>query len=269
MITRTTTNFWNSNTWKQQAAIYSPDNGGEGKACLVWFGGRGEAASIDKLVNTYVFGNITNGWKPDFNVLTFTGNSSGVYVPLSSQTMADYFGRVLDYVKDVIKADPTRIYLAGLSGGGCAIFDWLTASQELCDSVAAILPASPMQGGWEGLVFGIDWSKTKSIGTAGLSSGTNGDLAFYNRLFYVSNLISSSGGKSEVRPVINGGHTASTWNPFYAPTSDVWQWLVQQKTGQVIEPVKEIARYEVSFLSDGSNKATKVSGVDLTFEIVK
>lgn len=260
MITRTTTNFWNSTRWTQQAAIYTPDNGGEGKACLVWFGGRGEAASIDKLVNAYVFGNITKGWKPDFNVLTFTGNSSGVYGPIGTQTKADYFGRILAYCVTTLKADPTRIYLAGLSGGGCAIFDWLTASQSLCDSVAAILPASPMQGGWEVLEDTINWKDVKSIGTAG--NGT-GDLAFLNRLINVSDRIKLQGGYAEFRPVPNGGHTVSTWNPFYAPSSDIWQWLVQQKTGQVIEPVKEIARYETVYYSDGTNVRTKISGVDV------
>lgn len=264
MITRTTTNFWNSNTWKQQAAIYSPDNGGIGKPCLVWFGGRGEAASIDRLMSAYVFGNISKGWKPDFNILTFTGNSSGVYGPLSSQTKADYFGRILSYCIDTLKADPTRIYLAGLSGGGCAIFDWLTTSQQLCDSVAAILPASPMQGGWETLTNTIDWGKTKSIGTAGTGVG---DLSFYQRLYQISYTIVSHGGYADVRAVAGAGHTASVWSPFYAPTSDVWPWLLQQKTGTVIEPVKEIAKYEVSFFDDGSNKISKVSGVDVVFSI--
>lgn len=264
MTTRTTTNFWNSTRWTQQAAIYSPDNGGVGKPCLVWFGGRTEAVSIDKLVNAYVFGNVTKGWKPDFNILTFTGNSSGIYGPLSSQTKADYFGRILSYCIDKIKADPTRIYLAGLSGGGCAIFDWLTTSQDICDSVAAILPASPMQGSWESLVPSHDWGNVKCIGTAGTGTG---DLAFYNRLVNVCDEIKTDGGFAEVRPVPGAGHTASVWSPFYAPTSDVWPWLLQQKTGTVIDPVKEVAKYEVIFYSDGSNKAVKVSGVDVEFKI--
>ncbi len=177
-----------------------------------------------------------------------------------SGTLQTDGSRILAYVKDVIKADLTRIYLAGLSGGGCAIFDWLTASQSLCDSVAAILPASPMQGGWEVLIDTVDWNKTKSIGTAGNGSG---DLAFLQRLFKVSYAINEGFGFAEIRPVPNGGHTASTWNPFYSPTSDVWQWLVQQKTGTVIEPVKEIARYETIYYSDGTNIRTKISGVDV------
>jgi hypothetical protein len=263
MITRTTTNFWNSTRWTQNAAIYSPDSGGIGKPCLIWFGGRTEAPNIDKLVNAYVFGNVTKGWKPDLNILTFTGNSSGVYGPIGSQTKADYFGRILSYCLNEIKADPTRIYLAGLSGGGCAIFDWLTTSQELCDSVAAILPASPMQGAWETLIPTVNWGKVNCIGIG----GTGADMSFYQRLVGVCTWINQDGGWAVARPVVGAGHSASVWSPFYAPTSDVWPWLLQQKTGTVIEPVKEIAKYEVSFFDDGTNKISKVIGVDVEFKI--
>lgn len=154
--------------------------------------------------------------------------------------------------------------MAGLSGGGCTIMEWMECTQFLCDSIAAILPASPMADEWQLLRSIVDLSKVKSIGIGG--SGAS-DLSFLNNLKAWSDKVILQGGYAEVRTFMNGGHGAGTWNGFYAPTSDVWQWLLQQKTGPIVEPVKEIAKYEVSFFDDGSNKISKVTGIDIVFSV--
>lgn len=272
MISTAVTNFWGTSPtsiYKPKAWIYKPDGVSDGKACLIWIGGKGEQVLGSNIAARYVPKSIVDGWKPPFSVITFEGNGSGVCQPINvGQTWVDYCSRILAYVKDVMKADPTRIYMAGLSAGGYTIMEWLAASQELCDSIAAILPASPMAGsatiGWNKLLSPVNFANVKSIGTGGTGSG---DLSFLNNLKAWSNKAVSHGAFSQVREVPGAGHTSSVWSPFYAPTSDVWAWLLQQKTGPIIEPVKEIAKYEVSFLSDGSNKITKISGVDMAFTL--
>lgn len=256
-------NFWNSVYFKQKGWVYKPNGSSLGKPCLVWFAGRGEATDINKIATgSTVPSDITRGWAPDFTVFAFTGNGSGTYGPVSSQTSADYFGRILDYVLNTLGADPTRIYLAGLSGGGDAIFQWLTTSEALSDAVAAVLPASPMQGVWEArLATFATWAgKVRSYGAGGTGSG---DLPFYNRLIKVNQVISNAGGVALAKAYAGAGHSTAVWEPFFAPTSDVWPWLLQWSRGEDQAPTIA-SRYEFTVMSDGAVNYTKIDGADIS-----
>lgn len=254
-------NFWDSRYHFQKGWTYKPDGISEGKPCVIWFAGRGEAADINKIATaSTVPADITRGWKPDFTVFTFTGNGSGVYQQASSQTGAQYWGNILRYVLDVLKADPNRIYLAGLSGGGFACFEWITTSRELCEAVAAILPASPMAGTWQSRLATSTWLDTVHCwGGAGTGSG---DASFLNNLRQATAAIQNAGGDAQITEYAGAGHSGAVWEPFYAPESPRWPWLLSWARNAAAPPTV-VSKYELAAMSDGTVQYTKLAGQDL------
>lgn len=258
-------NFWNTgatSSFKQKGWVYKPGGSSVGKPCLIWFAGRGEGADIARIAkSSTVPADITRGWAPGFTVFAFTGNGSGAYGPIPGQANADYYGRILAYVLNDLGADPSRIYLAGLSGGGDAIFQWLTTSQQLCEAVAAVLPASPMQGTWEQrLVEFAAWAGIVRCWGAG-GSGT-GDASFLARQKRVNAVIEQAGGVARVTEYAGAGHSGAVWEPFYAPTSDRWPWLLQWSRGRQESPT-EVSLYSLRVMSDGRLVYERVEGKEI------
>jgi hypothetical protein len=194
-------------------------------------------------------------------VFAFTGNGSGVYQQTSSQTPDKYWGNILNYVLNVLKADPNRIYLAGLSGGGCACFDWITTSQSLNSSVAAVLPASPMAGNWLTKFPTITWAnEMKCWGGAGTGSG---DLHFLGNLKKAIQFISVAGGEAKITEYAGAGHSGAVWEPFYTPEGERWPWMLSHSNNSdAPPPLTVISKYEMNVMSDKSVTFTKVSGLD-------
>lgn len=268
MFERTTINLNNDNVWKQQAWIYRPDSSSIGKPVLIWFAGRGEAADINKIISISPVPRDINGfgWRPSFSVIAYTGNGSGVYTGTTNGGGdTAYFRRLFDYIKNVMKADMSRVYAGGLSGGGEAIFKVLTLGEPFSTSLAAIVPASPMQGAWELKMDTLTkyGSKINSWGAAGNGSG---DISFLTRLQTASEKIKAGNGYARVDIVQGGNHDGNTWNPFFAPSSAIWPWMLTKRSNDTPLPPTELSRYEIIFMSDGSKVIQKVSGIDQTLQ---
>lgn len=269
-----THDFIKSAYFKQLGWEYRPEGSSVGKPVFVWFPGRGEAPryirdSLNRpgIKNTNLVQQIIAGWRPEFSIMSFTGNGSGVYVGTSSSGGdSAFFWRIYLYLRDTMRVDTNRIYIGGYSGGGSASFKWVSLSEKHASKVAAFLPVSPMQD-WEYLAD-VNFPKygriLNSWGTAGTGTG---DLAFYNRLKEYSDLIVANGGYARYDAVAGAGHSGTVWNPFFDKGSAVWPWLLTKSRNPGVVPVFEIARYELIYMSDSSVTIKKISGQDMDVKL--
>lgn len=146
-------------------------------------------------------------------------------------TTANSLEFIIKQLANLYRVDTTRVYLTGLSAGGQGVIQDVTYSQQLTNSIAAIVPMSPSSPSSE-VLKNFTFFKESKTGAWFFSGASDPGIYTLNAKKYNDSVNKYYPGGSKVT-IYPGGHCC--WTTYYDPSyrengMNIYEWMLQYTT---------------------------------------
>lgn len=238
-----TMNSWGGTTG---AWLHLPDDynsTSERYPLILFFHGVGEGGTdVNKVLVNGLPKAIANGAKMQFTV----NGKLFKFIVVSPQASSGWMNAqgvdaVLEFIKSKYRIDESRVYLTGLSAGGYAAWNYVSAGSNYAQKIAAVVPVSAAGVDNEAGLCNFASSNVKLWTLCGSND------QFIDVVDKYLNIINACNPQTKaIKTITQGaGHSGSFWDQAYSVTNtynnpNIYQWMLQYSRADVGTPTNTL-----------------------------